>query len=334
MKQLLKVATMRGEVNRLKQMPVIIDCDPGIDDAMMLMLAFSRPELNVLLVTTEAGNLTIDKTTYNALSFLTHIQKRVEVAKGLPQPMFRQQEVADDIHGDEGLGNVKWSEPDFEASERGAIEAMRETLLNAPEPITIVATGPLTNIAALLFAHPEVKPHIAQISWMGGAAVGGNMSTTAEFNAYVDPHAAELVFRSGVPITMSGLDVTNKAYITRDEMARLRTLGTPFAEKVADMMTFYTFTQKQTPFHAPGFEEQIRVHDFSAVASLIAPHMYEGQDCYVEVELEGRLTQGATIVDYNNRTNHPPNAHVLHSVDRAAFIELFFEAVTTIGKTL
>jgi len=321
-------------VNSLKKMPLIIDCDPGIDDAMMLMLAFARPELDVLLVTTEAGNLTIDKTTYNALSFLTHIQQNVEVARGLRQPMFRKQEVAEDIHGDEGLGNVKWSEPGFEASKRGAIEAMHETLMHAAEPITIVATGPLTNVAALLFAHPEVKPFIKQISWMGGAAVGGNMSTTAEFNAYVDPHAAEIVLRSGVPITMSGLDVTNKAYITRDEMQRLRTLGTPFAEKVADMMTFYTFTQKQTPFHAPGFEEQIRVHDFSAVASLVKPDMYKGQDCYVEVELEGRLTQGATIVDYNGRTGKTPNVHVLHSVDRQAFIELFFEAVTTIGKSL
>lgn len=315
-------------------MPLIIDCDPGIDDAMMLMLAFARPELDVLLVTTEAGNLTIDKTTYNALSFLTHIQQNVEVARGLPQPMFRKQEVAEDIHGDEGLGNVKWSEPGFEASKRGAIEAMHEMLMHASEPITIVATGPLTNVAALLFAHPEVKPFIKQISWMGGAAVGGNMSTTAEFNAYVDPHAAEIVLRAGVPIMMSGLDVTNKAYITRDEMQRLRTLGTPFAEKVADMMTFYTFTQKQTPFHAPGFEEQIRVHDFSAVASLVKPDMYKGQDCYVEVELEGRLTQGATIVDYNGRTGKTPNVHVLHSVDRQAFIELFFEAVTTIGKSL
>lgn len=325
---------MIGEVNSLNQIPVMIDCDPGIDDAMMLTLAFAREELNVLLVTTEAGNLTIDKTTYNTLSFLTHINKRVEVAKGLPQPLLRKQEVAENIHGESGLGNVTWSEPTMEASARPAIVAMYDTLINAAEPVTIVATGPLTNIAALLVAHPEVKPCIKQISWMGGAVVGGNMSTTAEFNAYVDPHAAELVMRSGVPIIMSGLDVTHKAYITRDEMTRLRTLGTPFAEKVADMMQFYTFTQRQTPFHAPGFAEQIRIHDVSAIACLIAPHIYDGDDYFVEVELEGRLTQGATIVDYTKQSGNEPNVYVLHSVNRAAFIELFFDAVTTIGKTL
>lgn len=211
---------------------------------------------------------------------------------------------------------------------------MYDILMNAEEPITIVATGPLTNVAALLFAHPEVKPFIKQISWMGGAAVGGNMSTVAEFNAYVDPHAVELVFRSGVPIIMSGLDVTHKAYITRDEMTRLRKLGTPFAEKVADMMNFYTFTQSQTPFNPPGFEEQIRVHDVCAVACLVEPELFKGDDYFVEVELNGSLTQGATLVDFAKKTGKEPNVHVLHTVNRDDFIDLFFNAVTTVGKTL
>lgn len=318
----------------MTKIPVIIDCDPGIDDAMMLTLAFARPELDIKLVTVEAGNLTMDKTTYNTLSFLTYINEKVEVAKGIEQPMFRKQEVAEDIHGEGGLGNVKWADPAFEASERPAIQAMVDTLLNAEEPVTIVATGPLTNVAALLFAHPEVKPFIKQISWMGGAAVGGNMSTVAEFNAYVDPHAVEFVFRSGVPIIMSGLDVTHKAYITREEMADLSHLGTPFAEKVADMMNFYTFTQSDTPFYAPGFEKQIRVHDICAVACLIEPEMFKGDDYFVEVELNGTLTQGATLVDYTNKTGNKPNVHVLHTVNREAFIELFFNAVTTIGKKI
>nr|WP_010302871.1 nucleoside hydrolase [Kurthia senegalensis] len=318
----------------MKRIPIIIDCDPGIDDTMMLMLAFSREELDIRLITTEAGNLTIDKTTYNALSFLSYINKRVEVAKGLSQPIFRQQEVAEDIHGEGGLGNVEWAVPTFEASERPAIQAMYETLMQAEMPITIVATGPLTNVGALLLAHPEVKAKIARISWMGGAAVGGNMSTTAEFNAYVDPHAVELVMRSGVPIIMSGLDVTHKAYITREEMTQLSQLETPFAQKVANMMNFYTFTQKQTPFNPPYFEEQIRVHDVSAIACLVHPEMYRGDDYFVEVELEGRLTQGATIVDYAKRSGKTPNVHVLHDVEREKFIALFFDAVMKIGNTL
>lgn len=318
----------------MNKIPVIIDCDPGIDDTMMLTLAYARPELDIKLITVEAGNLTIDKTTYNTLSFLTYIQKEVEVAKGIEQPMFRKQEVAEDIHGEGGLGNVKWADPVLQASDRTAIQAMYDILMNAEEPITIVATGPLTNVAALLFAHPEVKPFIKQISWMGGAAVGGNMSTVAEFNAYVDPHAVELVFRSGVPIIMSGLDVTHKAYITRDEMTRLRNLGTPFAEKVADMMNFYTFTQSQTPFNPPGFEEQIRVHDVCAVACLVEPELFKGDDYFVEVELNASLTQGATLVDFAKKTGKEPNVHVLHTVNRDDFIDLFFNAVTTVGKTL
>ncbi|WP_102693245.1 nucleoside hydrolase [Rummeliibacillus pycnus] len=318
----------------MNKTPVIIDCDPGIDDAMMLALAFSRPELDIKLVTTEAGNLSTDKTTYNALSFLTYIGQDVEVARGLEHPIFRTLEVAEDIHGEGGLGNVKWADPILKESQRPAITAIYETLLASDEPVIIVATGPLTNIGALLLAHPEIKPKIKLISWMGGAAVGGNMSTTAEFNAYVDPHAAELVFRSGVPIIMSGLDVTHKAYITREEMAELRTLGTPFAEKAADMMKFYTFTQTQTPFHAPHFEEQIRVHDVCAVAVLVAPELFEGDDYYVEVELEGRLTAGSTIVDYTRKTGHEPNAKVLHSVNREGYVKLFFEACTTVGEKL
>lgn len=318
----------------MNKLPVIIDCDPGIDDAMMLTLAFARPELDIKLVTVEAGNLAIEKTMYNTLSFLTYIDVNVEVAKGLEQPMLRLQEVAEDIHGEGGMGNVKWADPILQASERPAIQAMVDVLKNADEPVTIVATGPLTNVAALLFAHPEVKPFIKQISWMGGSAVGGNMSTTAEFNAYVDPHSVEIVLRSGIPIIMSGLDVTHKAYITRDEMAELSHLGTSFAAKVAEMMNFYTFTQSQTPFHAKGFEEQIRVHDVCAIACLVEPEMFKGDDYFVEMELAGSLTQGTTLVDYTKKTGNTPNVHVLHSVNREAFIKLFFDAVTTIGKKI
>ncbi len=318
----------------MNKTPVIIDCDPGIDDAMMLTLAFSRPELDIKLVATEAGNVSTDKTTYNALSFLTYIGQDVEVARGLNQPIFRAQEIADYVHGEGGLGNVKWADPILKESKRPAITAMCEILLESKEPVIIIATGPLTNIGALLLAHPEVKDKIKLISWMGGAAVGGNMSTTAEFNAYVDPHAAELVFRSGVPIIMSGLDVTHKAYITREEMEGLRLQGTPFAEKCSDMMKFYTFTQSQTPFHAPHYEEQIRVHDVCAVAALVTPQIFKGDDYYVEIELDGRLTQGATIVDYMHKTGKTPNAKVLHSVDREGFVKLFFEACETIGQQL
>ncbi|MGB6408778.1 MAG: nucleoside hydrolase, partial [Planococcus donghaensis] len=158
----------------MTKLPIIIDTDPGIDDAMMLTLAFANEEaLDVRLVTTCSGNISQDKTNYNARSFLSYIGANVEIARGLEQPIFRELEVAEDIHGESGFGNVQFPAPTLPVSKRPAVTAMLETILASDEKITIVATGPLTNVAALLLAHPEVKPKIERISWMGGAAVGG-----------------------------------------------------------------------------------------------------------------------------------------------------------------
>lgn len=313
---------------------MIIDTDPGIDDAMMLTLAFASEELDVLLVTTAAGNLSQEKTSYNARAFLSYIGANVEVAKGLDKPLLRELEVAEDIHGESGLGNIDWPAPTFACSERPAVQAMVETLLASEEQVILVATGPLTNIAALLLAHPEVKPKIKLISWMGGAAVGGNMSPTAEFNAYVDPHAAEIVLRSGLPIVMSGLDVTHKAYVTVEETQRIAAIGTDFSDKIVKMLTFYLGVMNRTPFHAENYDSTIRFHDLCAVTYVLSPELFEGQDCYVEVELEGRLTAGTTVVDYIGASGKAPNVKVLHSVNREAFVEKFMHAVEVISTRI
>lgn len=318
----------------MKKIPIIIDTDPGIDDVMMLVLAFTRPELDIRLITTASGNLTQQKTSYNALAFLSYIGADVEVAKGLEVPMFRELEVAEDIHGADGLGKVSFPAPTLALSERTAIQAMVDVLLASDEPITIVATGPLTNIAALLFAHPEVKPKIKEISWMGGAAVGGNLSPTAEFNAFVDPHAASFVFRAGVPIIMSGLDVTHKAYMTLDEAKAIATMPGEFAQKMSAMVTFYVGVMEATPFHAPNYENEIRFHDTCAISYLVTPELFEGEDYYVEVEMTSPLTAGTTIVDYAKRSGKTPNAKVLHNVKRQAFIEQFIDAVATMNARL
>lgn len=307
--------------------PVIIDCDPGIDDVMALTLAFAHSELEIKLITTEPGNQTQEKTISNALAFTSYMKQDIEIARGLDKPFFRQLEIADEVHGENGLGDVQFPEPTIQLSNRTAIEAMKEILLSSDEQIVVIATGPLTNIGALLLAHPEVKSKIKYISYMGGAAVGGNMTPTAEFNVYVDPHAADIVFRSGIPIIMSGLDVTHKAYVTQEELNLIEAIGTDFAHKVVRMLRFYIHSAKQTAFHSPEFESRIRLHDLCAVSYVLTPELFEGDDCHVAVELAGNLTAGTTVVDYEQRTGLPHNVKVLHTVDREKFVKQFLNAV-------
>lgn len=318
----------------MTKMPIIIDTDPGIDDAMMLILAFANEHVfDIRLVTTSAGNISQDKTNYNARAFLSYIGANVEIARGLERPIIYEIEEAEEVHGESGLGNVQFLTPMLPISHRTAISAMLETILKSDEKITIVSTGPLTNIAALILAHPEVKPKIERISWMGGAAVGGNVTPTAEFNAYVDPHAVEIVFRSGIPIVMSGLDVTQKAFITIDEMKNILELDTEFTQKLNQMVEFYLKNIKKTPFHEENFDKVLQFHDVCAVMYLLKPQIFEGQDYYVEVELEG-ITAGTTIVDYMEKTGKAPNVHVLYEVNREAFVMEFMKAVEIISKRI
>ncbi|GGG25488.1 pyrimidine-specific ribonucleoside hydrolase RihA [Lysinibacillus alkalisoli] len=318
----------------MKKIPVIIDTDPGIDDAMMLTLAFASECLAVQLVTTSSGNISQDKTNYNARAFLSYIGAQVEVARGLEHPMFKTLTVAEDVHGETGFGQTIFPTPQLPCSERPAVQAMVDVIQKSEVPITIIATGPLTNVAALLFAHPEVKSNIKQISWMGGAAVGGNMSPTTEFNAYVDPHAAAFVFQSGVPITMSPLDVTHKAYITLEEAQAIKALNSPFANKIYEMLTFYLGMMKKTPFHADNYDRTMRFHDLCAVSCLITPELFKGADYFVTVETTGEYTAGTTVVDYEKRSHHMPNAHVLYQVNRVGFVQQFIDAVHIISERL
>ncbi|MCR2821032.1 nucleoside hydrolase [Lederbergia panacisoli] len=319
-------------MNSLNKIPVIIDCDPGIDDVMALLLAFSRDELDIKLITTEPGNQTQDKTIYNARAFTSYMKQSIEIARGLDQPFFRELEVADYVHGESGLGEVIFPEPDLHESDRTAINALKEVLSESEEPVVLIATGPLTNIGALLLAHPEIKEKISYISYMGGAAVAGNMSPFAEFNVYVDPHAADIVFRSGIPIVMSGLDVTHKAYVNMEELEKIETMGTDLAQKIASMLRFYIQTAKNNEFQETDFENGIRLHDLCAVSYVVTPELFEGDDCYVAIETEGRYTAGATVVDYTQNSGKPHNVKVLHSVQREAFVNQFMEAIKEMGR--
>ena len=300
-------------------LPVILDCDPGHDDAIALILALASPELKVLAVTTSAGNQTPDKTLNNALRILTLLGRHdIPVAAGAPKPLMRELIIADNVHGESGLDGPTLPDPAFAPQAMTGLELMAKCLRESPEPVTLVPTGPLTNIALLLAAHPELKPKIARIVLMGGAAGAGNWTPAAEFNIYVDPEAADMVFKSGIPITMCGLDVTHEAQVMDEDIARVRAIPNPVAQCVADLLDFFMIYHRDPKWGFAGAP----LHDPCTIAWLLAPALFHGQDCWVGIETQGRHTVGMTVVDRYGLTGKPTNARVLLGLDRVGFIDL------------
>ena len=297
-----------------------MDCDPGHDDAIALILAFASEELEVKAVTVTAGNQTLDKTLRNAKKILSFIGKHPPVAAGAAQPLVRKLVTAPSIHGESGLDGPTIPEPDFSEEPVSAVELLRTTIMESQDPITLVPTGPLTNIALLLCAYPEVKKNIFQISLMGGGISIGNWTSAAEFNIVVDPEAADIVFRSGLPITVSPLDVTHKALILPEEVEELRKTGGKAAIFVAQLLDFFG---KSNVFHhfagAP-------LHDPCAVAWLLKPEIFSARPYHIDIELNGRYTYGMTLADRRPWTEAKPNALVLTDLDRRAFINMLFDA--------
>ena len=307
-------------------LPIILDCDPGHDDAIALILALASPELDLKAVTTSAGNQTPEKTLRNALRILTLLQRNdIPVAGGAVKPLMRELIIADNVHGESGLDGPELPEPNFAPQQCNAVELIAKTLRESKEPMTIVATGPLTNIALLLTSHAELKPKIARIVIMGGAAGLGNWTPAAEFNIYVDPEAAEIVFQSGLPIVMAGLDVTHRAQIMSEDIERFRQLDNPVAAVVADLLDFFMEYHKQEKWGFQGAP----LHDPCTIAWLIKPSMFTCVERWVGVETQGKYTQGMTVVDYYGLTNNAPNTTVMMDIDRQAFVDLLVERVGT-----
>lgn len=305
-----------------KALPIIIDCDPGHDDAIALILALASPKLNVLAVTTSAGNQTPDKTLRNALRILTLLGRHdIPVAGGAPKPLLRELIIADNVHGESGLDGPALPEPGFAPQALTAIELMAKTLRASTEPVTLVPTGPLTNIALLLSAHPELKAKIARIVLMGGSAGPGNWIPAAEFNIYVDPEAAEIVFSAGVPITMCGLDVTHAAQVMDEDIERIRAITNPIARTVAELLDFFMIYHRDPKWGFVGAP----LHDPCTIAWLLRPELFEGIECHVSVETQGQYTVGMTVVDRYRLSPHEPNATVLLGVERQGFIDLLVE---------
>ncbi|MEF3101534.1 pyrimidine-specific ribonucleoside hydrolase RihA [Raoultella terrigena] len=309
-------------------LPIILDCDPGHDDAIAIVLALASPELDVKAITSSAGNQTPEKTLRNVLRMLTLLQRQdIPVAGGARKPLMRELIIADNVHGESGLDGPALPEPDFAPQNCTAIELMAKTLRESPQPVTIVATGPQTNVALLLNGHPELHDKIARIVMMGGAMVLGNWQPAAEFNIYVDPEAAEIVFQSGIPVVMAGLDVTHRAQIHDMDIERFRQVGNPVATIVAELLDFFMEYHKDAKWGFTGAP----LHDPCTIAWLLKPELFTCAERWVGVETQGKYTQGMTVVDYYFLTGNQPNTTVLLDVDREGFVDLLAERLAFYG---
>ena len=310
----------------MKKIPVILDGDPGHDDAIAWVLANSRPELDILAVTTVGGNQTLAKTTYNAGRILSLIGLNVPLAGGRSKPLLADLIVAPGVHGVTGLDGPELPEPARDVVEEEAVELMARLLEKSDVPIVLVPTGPLTNIASLLLLRPDLKEKIDHIYMMGGGITKGNWTAAAEFNILVDPEAADIVFRSGVPVTMAGLDVTEQALVRPEDIERINSVGNDVARIVAGWLEFFY------QFHQPLGYEGAPVHDAVAIVAMVRPELLKMREMYVEVELQGDYTRGATVGDYYGLLGQKPNAKCIMDIDREAFIELLIESVASYGE--
>ena len=306
----------------MKPEKIILDCDPGHDDALALTMAVASEQIELLGVTTSAGNQTPDKTLNNALRMLTLLgATNILVAGGNHRPLMRNLKIADYVHGETGLDGADLPEPAFEPVHQPAVELIADILRTQTEPITLVVTGPMTNIALFLRVHPELENKIKQVVFMGGAAGQGNVHPTTEFNMAVDPEAAKMVVNEGIPLVMAGLNVTLKAQICPDDLEKIRQINNPVAQAITGQMEFYGKWYGQDEFGLAGTP----VHDPCTIAYLLKPEIFESHSAFLDVETQGQLTAGETVVDFAGLMNRKPNAKVLMDLDRQRFVDLIID---------
>ncbi len=306
--------------------PIIIDTDPGQDDAIAVLAALAAPELEVLGITAVAGNVPLELTARNA-RIICELAGRPDVAvfAGCERPLRQPLVTAEHVHGKTGIDGADLPEPTMSLQPQHAVEWMTETLLAAGErEITLCPLGPLTNVATVLENTPEAARGIREIVCMGGGFFGGgNTTPTAEFNIFVDPDAAQIVLHSGVPVTMLPLDVTHKALMTDDWIDQVRALGTRTGIAASGMLDFYERfdVEKYGTTGGP-------LHDPHVIAYLLRPDIHRGRHCNVEVETRSPLTRGMTVVDWWHLTDRPPNCHYITEVDSSRFYTLILTLLT------
>jgi pyrimidine-specific ribonucleoside hydrolase len=316
-----------GSMGSKGRLPVILDCDPGHDDAIAMMLACASPELEILGVTSAAGNQTIEKTTLNARKLMTFLNLQVPIASGAPGPLFRKLIVAPEVHGSTGLDGPELPEPAVELESCSAADLIAKLVRASEAAVTLVPTSALTNIALFLTAYPELKDNIARISLMGGGVNGGNWTPAAEFNILVDPEAADIVFRSGIPLTMAGLDVTHKAIVTREDTEQFRLLGNRAGVLTAELLDFFV------TFHEENFPQfgGSPIHDACAVAVLVKPELFSIRPMHIAIDTDGELTTGATVGDQRHGFAPPPNTDVLMDIRREEFVRFLIERIGSLA---
>ena len=307
---------------------IILDCDPGHDDAMAILLANASPAIDLLAITTVAGNQTLPRTTLNARRVCSRAGIRgVPVAAGCDRPLVREQRVAANIHGESGLeGPTFAGEPDVPLDPRHAVDLIIELLLASDGDVMLVPTGPLTNIALAMRREPRILPKIRHVSLMGGAWGFGNQTPSAEFNILVDPEAARIVFESGVPITMCGLELTHQARATPDIIGRFADLHTPLGDFTVEMLRFFAGTYRK--LHG---EDGPPLHDPTAVAWVIDPTLVETQPAHVDIETHAEFSYGRTVVDLHDVLHLPKNVLVGTRLDAPRFWDLMVGAIASYG---
>jgi len=307
----------------MKPIPLILDCDPGHDDALAMILAAHNPALNLLGITTVSGNGGIAKVTLNARRVATLANINVPIAEGAGKAILGAIEEASDIHGESALDGAELPEPKNELSALHAVDLMAKLIKDHSEPVTLVATGPLTNIALFLKMYPQLKNRVAEIVFMGGSASRGNRTPYAEFNIWMDPEAADVVLRSGLPLTMCGLDVTHQALVTKEIFTALEQMGTPLSSTIIGLLKFFAKTYDEV-FEMP----DPPLHDPVAIALLIDRSVVKSRHVNVQVELSGPLTRGATVVDIYQRLGEPANCNVALDLDFDKFWSMMLEAIS------
>lgn len=303
--------------------PVIIDCDPGQDDAIAILLALASPEeIDLLAVTAVAGNVPLARTQENARKLVALAGRPdVPVYAGCDRPLVRSLVTAEYVHGKTGIDGADLPTPTQPLADGHAVQAIINLVRSRPEKsVTICPVGPLTNVAMALRLAPDLAGRIRQIVLMGGAIGLGNITPAAEFNIYVDPHAADIVFRSGVPLVMHGLDVTHQACCTKERLDRLRAIGSPVSEAAYGMLTFYGVYDQTR-----GDGQGAPLHDPCAIAYVISPDLFQGRDCAVDIDLSAGPSIGRTLVDWGGVTGRPANCRVIDRINADAFFDLLID---------
>ncbi|MFD3258252.1 ribonucleoside hydrolase RihC [Paenibacillus lentus] len=299
--------------------PIIIDTDPGIDDAVALAIALYSEELDVRLITTVAGNVGLDKVTLNALKLLKFFKKDIPVALGADRPLIKEPIDASNVHGSTGMDGYDFEEPTEELLlKENAVNAMYRVIMESEQPMTLVLIGPLTNAALLLKMYPEVKEQIAEVVLMGGSTARGNAGVMAEFNIYADPEAAKILFQSQLPVVMVGLDVGLKALVYPEDSEQLKDMN-----ETGRMI--YSLFQK---YRGGSMKTGLKMYDSSAMAYLLQPEMFTVVDTFVDIELNGSLTAGCTVVDLKGYLGQDNNAKVCVDIDPQMFKKWFMESLS------